>query len=387
MFARFHNLLPRHLNREIAEIYATVAIKKFAFQMVTIFQAIYLYRHFEESLPKVLLFYAATSILFGLLAPLGAKIMSRIGLKKSITASFPFAFLFYIFLLNIEKVAYFYILAIIVSAFYKTLFWPAFHIEFTKFSKDQERGREFSTYRALISVASAVAPFAGGFIISYWGFPFVFGAVLALLSVAAFPLLLSPDVHQHYTDTYEKAFLRYLHPKNWKQILAFVSKGSEAAIQIVIWPIFIYNLAIDYSSLGAITTGSMVVSLFAGLVLGRFLDTKKTKRKILRISTIFLSIAHFTKIFVYNAWSALGVDVFHKLAGNTGTHITYQTILYDEASKKGEQSDEFIIYREIGHNIGRGLVLCLLALIFTFSSNFYIAFILAAFLSLLLPFI
>lgn len=398
MFTRFQKLLPHHLDKEIAEIYTAVAIKKFAFRMITVFEPIYLFLFFSESPSKVLFYYGSVSIIFGLLSPLGARVMTRIGLKKTIIASFPFAFSYYIFLLNIDKVSGFFLAAIIASALYKTFFWPAFHIEFTKFSEGEERGREFSLYRGIISIVSALSPIAGGFLISQFGFPVVFIVVLVLLAAAALPLLFTPDNYEHYTDSYEKAFLRILRPKRWGQVFAFLAKGAEAGIQIIIWPILLYTLAINYSSLGAITTASFAVSIFAGLLVGKMLDSKTKKRKMLKISSWILALVHLSKAFVYNIWSAFGIDIAHKLSGNTGTHISYRTIFYDEASKHEEQADEFIIFREIVTNVGRGIVLFGVGIMFFFVpssitllgfsfSYLYLAFVIAAGFSLLLPFI
>jgi len=67
--------------------------------------------------------------------------------------------------------------------------------------------------------------------------------------------------------------------------------------------------------------------------------------------------------------------------------IPYMKIFYDQASLKGAEADEFIIWREILHNLGRALTFLFLILLFKAGFSLSFSFFLAAFFALLIIFI
>ncbi|GAI18645.1 unnamed protein product, partial [marine sediment metagenome] len=66
----------------------------FALGMLALFLPIFLFERFNQSVQNVLIFYMVSSALFGFLVPLGAKIMSKIGLKKSMIIATPFLMIY-----------------------------------------------------------------------------------------------------------------------------------------------------------------------------------------------------------------------------------------------------------------------------------------------------
>ena len=81
--------LKHTLRHEITELYASVAIKNFAFSMVTIFEPIYLYTLYG-SLSIVFAYYAIAYTLYFFTASFGAKAAAKYGFEHCIFYSIPF---------------------------------------------------------------------------------------------------------------------------------------------------------------------------------------------------------------------------------------------------------------------------------------------------------
>jgi len=90
------------LKRDVTKLYMAILIRNLALGMVSIFEAIYIYLYFEEFIPFTLLYYAAMFGLYGILAPVGGKVMAKLGVRKSILLSYPFYVSFYILLFFLD---------------------------------------------------------------------------------------------------------------------------------------------------------------------------------------------------------------------------------------------------------------------------------------------
>ena len=95
------------INRELTELYASMAIRNFALSLIVIFEPIYLYLFFERSLPHTLIYFGLAALVTGLAAPFGAKIVARIGIKHTMLLSVPFIFIYYIGLWQINTLGIF----------------------------------------------------------------------------------------------------------------------------------------------------------------------------------------------------------------------------------------------------------------------------------------
>jgi hypothetical protein len=129
------------LKREVTQFFTSMAIRYLALGMVVIFEPIYLYFYFDKSLSLTLLFFAAIYGLFALTVVYGGKIMAKIGLKHTILLSHFFFVGYFFCLLFLYQSFWLIVLAIILKMVGMLLFWPAFHIDFMRFSDIGYRGR------------------------------------------------------------------------------------------------------------------------------------------------------------------------------------------------------------------------------------------------------
>ena len=367
------------LKKESDRFFISVAIRAFAFGMIAIYIPIYIYEYFN-SLSLSFLFFAGIYGLHGILVPFGGKAMMKFGIKKTMLLSYPFFLGFYICLFFFDKSIFFVPLSIILYGLGMVLFWPAYHISFIQVSETKKIGKEVGKLNFVVALPGILAPFIGGVIISFFGFATLFVAVLCVLISSAIPLFLSRDIHQHYSDTYLGVYKRIFKKQNRYYNLAFISQGLETLINIRVWPLFLIISSIGYLAVGSITTISLAVSLLFTLYMGRITD-RVSKTKLLAIGSVLTSGAWIGKFFVIGSASAFLAQSFYRFA-RTSAEIPMQSLVYEKAKNKGEELDEFIIYRDMVIGISRCFFLIILASIFYILPNVNIAFLLAAVFSL-----
>lgn len=368
------------LKREASQFFASVAIRYLALGMVLIFEPIYLYLYFEKSLPSTLLFFGVIHGLYAILVVYGGKIMAKVGLKHSMLFSHFFFFGYYLCLFFLYRSFLFIPLAIILKVLGMTLFWPAFHTDFARFSEKDHRGMEVGKMNIAMLVPVVVSPIIGGWILTAFNYPVLFMVVLIILFASAIPLFLSKEIHEIYTDSYKKAWSRILKKGNRKTSLAFAFNGMEVAMNAYLWPIFMFILAIQYSVMGGITSFALGFSALFTLYMGKMTDTINRPR-LLNIGSFLTSVAWIIKYFVVTPFGAFLSHTLYRISRTTAG-IPFQTLFYEKAALKGEETDEFIIYREIIINISRFFLFLVLAIFFFFVPKINIAFIIAAIFSL-----
>lgn len=368
------------LNRELSELYASIALRNFALGLITIFEPIYVFLFFDRELSKTFLFFAAIMAGYGILSPLGAKVISGIGVKHSMLASIIPLFLFYVGLWQIDKFAWIILAVIFLKIFYMILFWPALHMDFARFSSKEKRGREVSQLNVISSISAAISPFFGGLLIFEYGFPIIFWTVLILLFISAIPLFLSREIHERYTDSFEKAFREIFQKKYARKVFVFAAEGIESSTLVQVWPLFLFVAAISYASLGIITSGALILGVIFIVYLGRLTD-KADRVKLKNLGAVLNAITWPILIFIRTPLDAFLAHAFHRFTRAT-LYVPYGSLFYDWASHKNVNRDRFIILREMSLNIVRGLFLAGLAVIFNFTSNLAIAFPIAALFSL-----
>lgn len=80
--------------KELTQIYFSVALRSFAISLISIFIPLYLFQEKNLSFEQTLLFFIFYSIIFAITMPLAAKFASRFGIKHSIIVGVPLYILF-----------------------------------------------------------------------------------------------------------------------------------------------------------------------------------------------------------------------------------------------------------------------------------------------------
>ena len=366
--------------RKATQFFTSIAIRYLAMGMVLIFEPVYIFIYFRRSLPLTLLFFAIIYGVYGLIVVYGGKLMAKIGLRQCMLLSHFFFFGYYLSLFFLYRSFWLVFLSITLRIAGMAFFWPPFHTDFVRFSEKDHQGTEVGKLNIVQIIPAIVSPVIGGIILNSFGYQVLFVTVLCVLLASAIPLFLSQEVHEIYSDSYEKAWQRIFKKENRGISLSFVAGGLEMGINIYLWPIFMFVLAINYNEMGGVTSLALAVSALFALYMGKLSD-KLNKLKLLNIGSILTSISWIIKYFVNSVFSAFLAQSIYRICRTTAG-IPFQTLLYGKAALKGEEADEFIIYREIVWNLSRAFLFMFLAGIFFVIPKVNISFIIAAVVSL-----
>lgn len=379
-FSPIH-FLQYSLKREATQFFISIAIRSLALGMILIFEPIYLYLYFGKSLSLTILFFGAIFGLFGLLVVYGGQLMTKFGLKHVMLFSHFFFWGYYLCLFFLYQSFLLVPLAIILRAIGMTLFWPAFHTDFVRFSEKGYQGREVGKMNVAWAVPTIISPIIGGWILTVSSYSGLFISVLVVLLASAIPLFLSKETHVIYTDSYQKAWKRIFKKENKKTNLAFAANGMEFGINGYLWPLFMFILAIGYEAMGGITTFALGISIVFTLYMGRISDKIINRVWFLNIGSFLTSMAWIIKYFVASPFDAFLAQTLYRIC-RTSAGIPFQTIFYERAALKGAEADEFIISREIVINLSKFFLFIILAGVFFIFPKVNIAFIIAAVVSL-----
>ena len=98
------------------------------------------------------------------------------------------------------------------------------------------------------------------------------------------------------------------------------------------------------------------------LYVGKITDTED-RSWLLNVGAVWTAIAWVLKSFVQNTFDAMLAQAIYRISRSAAA-VPFVTYLYEKAAAKGEQADEFIVYREVVSSLSRGVFFALLALVF-----------------------
>lgn len=348
------NFLHFFRNRELNELYMSIAIRAFAVSLIGVFIPIYFYKQ-GHSFFSIFLFYAIWSLTHMLFSMPSAKISSKLGLKHSMLLSVPFLILFFFLLYSLENFHWPLPLLSVLIGISTSLFWLSYHIDFAKFSSKKNRGKQVGLSKIIIAIFSVLGPIVGGIVLTFAGFEILFIVVSVLLLGSVIPLFFSREIHEPSSFSL-KGFFR---GQKIKDILSYIGFGIEGKIGGVLWPlfIFIFILSEKYISLGLVSSLSLGVALISIIFVGKFSDIHR--RKILKTGTVFNSIIWVVKSFIVTPIQVFIADALHGISRVT-MDVPFDAINYDKAKEKDRV--KIILQREM--YIHMGVVLLFLVLMF-----------------------
>jgi MFS family permease len=374
------NPLKRFFTKEDNQFFISIFIRSFSLGMILIFEPIYLYLHFQESLPFTLIFFALIHGAYGLLTVIGGKIMARLGYDWAILISHLFFLGYYIFLYIIDSSLLIIPIAIIFKALGMTFFWPSYHTSFARFSKKDQTGKYVSKKFYAYTVPNILGPIIGGIILSKYSYNLLFIFVLVFLLISAIPLFFKREEKESYADGFKEAWGRIFKKENKKYSIGFICESLEGGTSIYLWPLFMFILGIQYLSMGGITSFAVFLSLLTIFYAGRISDSFR-RLNLLNMGSFLTSVSWALKIFVYNPISAFFIHNFYMMSRYLAL-VPFHALFYEKAASQESLTDEFIILREIVSNFSRFVFLLALAGILCFFPDIRISFILAAIISL-----
>ena len=348
-------------NRELNELYISVAIKSFAVSMISIFIPIFLLK-LNYSFTSVLIFYVILNATHALLVVPATKISSKYGFKHSILYSIPILIMFYLALFTLEQFNWpIYLLAVIFGVS-NSLFWMGYHVDFSTFSDEKNRGKEVAIAKIVNLIFHALGPVIGGLILTLIGFKALFATVSTLLIASAIPLFFSKDIHEPIRFSIKEIFKG----QKLKNTLVFAGHGIESGVSTVLWPIFIFfTILNNFTILGLVSSLSILFSLGFVFIVAKFSDIHR--RLILKIGSIMNALIWSIRFFIKTTFQVFIIDSFYGVS-QTLIHIPFDALSYDKANKSNIV--KFIMFREIIIQTGRVMLFLIMTVIATLTTSF-----------------
>lgn len=342
-------------------LYTGKTIVMIAAGLLGLFLPIFIYNLFGKNFQYTALYFALGSFFYMVAVALGAKFLNTFGFRRSLRISIFLGAAYYavFYFIKEDNLIYLIPLAIIVHLFYRLSYWLPYHVDFAKFTNRKNRSRQVAAIGATREIMGILLPLLAGFIIIKFGFDILFVMVIILHLVSGISYITIPRTYEKFSWTYLKTWQKFFSKEYRKTAVAFIAMGAEETTAMVIWPIFIYQLLQgDYLKVGAVSTFIIAATVILNLTLGRALDKKLKKEKVLKFGSIFYASGWVIKIFIVTALQIFVVGVYHNLM-RVFTRMPFEALAYETAADQGHYVDEFTVLREIAINTGKTSVLIL----------------------------
>lgn len=227
-----------------------------------------------------------------------------------------------------------------------TLYWIPYHIFFTRkfHSKNHKYGQKVSIRIFLATIAAAIAPLFGGFLVENLGFGVLFITGLLSLSLSVIPLWLTVHEWKHKKHSIRNLFKKYiLNPKYKKLTISFYGESIKTVVLEYIWPIALFVGLQSYIKFGAINTVAFILSSILTLYIGKIID-KYTPKFTLLLNTVFSIVNNILRIIFHTPLALYIVEIAGRLNAPLHT-VPALTYLYEKAERN--EMEAFIVYREI----------------------------------------
>lgn len=361
-------------------------IRNIAIGMVGIFLPIFFFQKFSKNIFWVIVFFWLSYLLYLFFVPIGAKIMSRIGLKKSMVIGRIIVLFFYLSLILFQNnLILLFIFAQIFLLAFRIFYWVPYHTDFAKFTDGKMRGREVAFLRAVVYIASIISPFLAGLILSFYSFNVLFAIAIFVFASSIIPLSWLSETKEKFSFSYFQTFRVLFKKYNRRMLIAYASDGAQNFVGTVIWPVFIFQLlGHNYEVVGGISALIVLITIFLQLFVGGLTD-KIRKKRVLKWGSILYSLGWILKGFVTTAFNIFLASVFQNFSALL-LRTPFDALFYEKAADRGSYVDEYTVLREISLNIGRiftGLILLLLIYFLGIRISFLLAGLASLFVNLL----
>jgi len=379
------NYFDKPLSHGFVSLYTGRTIMMVAGALLGLFLPIFIYNLFNQNLTAVVLYYGVGYFIYGITINIGARFLNKFGFRKALQISVFLAALFYVIFYFIDKNNLLELipLSIFVLVFFRLFHWLPYHVDFAKFSDKKNRAKQLSVLKATRLAMGIFIPLVSGFIISRLGFDYLFIISIVLYLVSSVPYMTIPRTRERFIWSWKETWRQFFSKERRKMVLAYFADGAEGMVGMAVWPIFIYQLLDgNYFQVGMLSSLIIGITVTLQLFMGKYVDKKASKRKIVRLASVLYSIGWLIKIFITTAFQIFVVGAYHSIT-SIFLRTPFDALTYEIAADQGHYVDEFTVLREMALNTGRAFMTILIILI-----SFYFAiqwvFILAALASIIL---
>lgn len=310
-----HNFMrPRHFWRkvdmsELSELYASMLLRSLALSLIGLFVPIYLYK-IGYSVQAVLGYFAVFFLARIVVDIAVAFVVGRIGPKHTLALSTVGNIVYLAMLLSIRELHWPLPFLAVVGTITNSLFFIAFHTDFSKIKHSENGGRELGYMAILERIGGVVGPLIGGLLATFTDPRYTIVLAITLFAASLIPLLTTNEVvkvHQVIT------FKGFTYKKHARHFVAYACHNTENTASILLWTFFIALTVFKtntYASIGAITALGTGLSLLIAKTVGTLVDQKQGQ-KLLNVGVVVNSVIHLLRTFVSTPLAALGINVMN----------------------------------------------------------------------------
>jgi MFS family permease len=369
---------------ELSELYISMMFRTLAISLTGIFVPIYLW-DLNYSFLQILsffLYYFAGRVVFDVASGFT---VAKIGPKHSIAFSYVLQIIALGMLIGLSGGAYPLWLIALFWGSASSLFFTAYHVDFSKIKHSDHGGKEIGFMMMMQRVGGLLGPLVGGLMATFFGPQYAFLAAIVFFSAGALPLFVTAEP----VRTRQKINFRDLPVSRLKRdFIVYTSVGIEHSVAIQMWPLYVGVFLISggvYAKIGVLASLGAIIALLTAYFLGKTID-KHQGRLALRVSAVMSSILSFIRPFVGSYLPAIGVNMASE-ATAAGVHMPFQKGLYDTAdSLTGNRIVYISSLEAVSSAVKATLYGCLIVLsgYFSIQTVFAVSFFVAGVFSLLI---
>lgn len=261
----------------LAKLCLTAGLLHFGLSLVGIYVPIYIYQ-LTGSFYWLAAFIGIPSLSVLLFTLPVANLVRRIGIFRAIFVSTLIKTTYLLLLLAAPRFLPLVLLAAFLDGLIIPLFWFPYHLIYVQEGRDGQWGHQIGLMNLITILMGFPAPFLGGFVVSNFGFSSLYLLGLGLVLLSSLPLLGVGDVIKIESFS-AKEVLKGLGRADYRPLLfGFGGLRFEGAVSTFLWPLFVFQVARSFTTLGAIASATVLVSFMANFFGVEFIDRVGSRR-------------------------------------------------------------------------------------------------------------
>ncbi|MBT7903760.1 MFS transporter [Candidatus Woesearchaeota archaeon] len=360
-----HSLFFFLKNKEMSELYLTLAFRNFTLGLLSLFIPVFLYKLGYSFIAIIMYFIWFYLFAFVGIAK-GTYLCSKIGVKHTIFLSLPLTLTYFILLYGLEQYKIPLILIGLVNGIGAGFFWSAFHVYFSHNGKDGHRGKEVSTMNTVLAIASAFAPVIGGAIAGGVSFKALFIFASVCLMCCAIPLFLTKEKKMTIPFKTKQLFSK----KHFLEDVPYIGEGMRFTTLGIFWPFYIYLSGLGVLVMGLSLTLANFFYIIFTIIMGMITDTEK-KMSLIKMGAVLHSASIFLRGFVTDVYSIMFLYAYGGITGPM-LEVPFLSLFYENTSKT---HGILVVVREFYLVIGRVFILLTGAILYYTTNSFFWTFV------------
>lgn len=313
---------------ELTELYISMTTKTLSLSLIGIFVPVYLYQQ-GYTLADIAAFYVIAYGVRIVLDILTGYLVDAIGPKHAIIASYLFLAMELMFLMTIPSHLWAPWLIGLINAVASSLFFVAYHVDFSKIKHSDTEGAELGRLFRLQRIASAAGPLLGGLIATFFDIKLTIFIAIVLIIIGAIPMLSTPEpVHRQRSIRYRDLPFRKL----WRDYVSNLGLGVDQMVTVYLWPLYVSIFVFSddvYLAVGLVTSLGLSISLLVTRTFGRIIDAGHGS-SLLNTSAALQAIMHSMRLLVVSPIQVLLFNLINDPL-QVGIRMPYTKGTYDRA--------------------------------------------------------